>query len=456
MAASIAGVFEDNLKSSVDTAKVLVVGAGGIGCEVLKNLVLSGFKDIEIIDLDTIDVSNLNRQFLFHKQHVGKSKAAVARESALKFNPNVTIKAYHDSITRMMLLKRRARWETARLLLHFTQEYHTKKMCNDFRYSNAGAEALTKESNEKGNVDRVSTRAWAQSCGYNPEKLFQKLFHDDIKYLLSMGDLWKKRRPPTPLVFGELPDAVAGSSKNEKDAGLKDLKDWSIAECAQIFSNSCRNLKNDLEALKEGDHLVWDKDDKNAMDFVAACANIRSYIFGIPQKNRFDIKSMAGNIIPAIATTNAIIAGIVVLHAFKVLQGKLQDCQTVYQRPKPNPRNRLIVREKFLIPPNTNCFICSNDPKVTLCVDIESMTVKELEEQVLKKTLHMVAPDAYLADIGRASDKDDDDDFLELVEDENNVSASDSKKRKTDETGGGVSKKQRTEVVEEDCTIVVN
>lgn len=50
------------------------------------------------IDLDTIDVSNLNRQFLFHKQHVGKSKAKVARESALQFNPDAEIEAIHDSI----------------------------------------------------------------------------------------------------------------------------------------------------------------------------------------------------------------------------------------------------------------------------------------------------------------------------------------------------------------------
>jgi ubiquitin-like 1-activating enzyme E1 B len=56
-----------------------MVGAGGIGCELLKNLVLTGFGEVHIVDLDTIDLSNLNRQFLFRHEHIKKSKALVGR-----------------------------------------------------------------------------------------------------------------------------------------------------------------------------------------------------------------------------------------------------------------------------------------------------------------------------------------------------------------------------------------
>lgn len=75
--------------------------------------------------------------------------------------------------------------------------------------------------------------------------------------------------------------------------------------------------------------ITFDKDDDDTLDFVAASANLRSIVFGIETKSKFEIKQMAGNIIPAIATTNAIVAGLCVLQSFKVLRGDFSSTKEV-------------------------------------------------------------------------------------------------------------------------------
>ncbi|KAI9509329.1 hypothetical protein F5148DRAFT_1012509 [Russula earlei] len=91
-------ILGPKLHDRLPNMKVLIVGAGGIGCELLKNAVLTGFGHITLLDLDTIDLSNLNRQFLFRKKDVKQSKALVAARTASAFNPNVHITPIHGNI----------------------------------------------------------------------------------------------------------------------------------------------------------------------------------------------------------------------------------------------------------------------------------------------------------------------------------------------------------------------
>jgi ubiquitin-like 1-activating enzyme E1 B len=64
----------------------------------VKNIVLAGFGDITLLDLDTIDLSNLNRQFLFRKKDVKQPKALVAARTASAFNPSVKIQPLYSNI----------------------------------------------------------------------------------------------------------------------------------------------------------------------------------------------------------------------------------------------------------------------------------------------------------------------------------------------------------------------
>jgi adenylyltransferase/sulfurtransferase len=73
-------------------ARVLVVGAGALGNEVLKNLALLGVGQVDVIDLDEIEPSNLSRSVLFRNEDGGKPKAEVAAKRAREINPDIQIR----------------------------------------------------------------------------------------------------------------------------------------------------------------------------------------------------------------------------------------------------------------------------------------------------------------------------------------------------------------------------
>jgi adenylyltransferase/sulfurtransferase len=82
----------------VRDATVLVVGAGALGNEVIKNLALMGIGNILIADFDTIEDSNLSRSVLFRSSDRGRRKVDAAAEAVKALNPDVKVKAWHGDI----------------------------------------------------------------------------------------------------------------------------------------------------------------------------------------------------------------------------------------------------------------------------------------------------------------------------------------------------------------------
>jgi len=416
-----------------------MVGAGGIGCELLKNLVLTGFGEVHIVDLDTIDLSNLNRQFLFRHEHIKKSKALVAREAAQRFNPNVKIIAHHANIKDPQFNIDWFRTFTLvfNALDNLDARRHVNKMClaADIPLIESGTTGfngqvqvikrgqtecydcneketpktfpvctirstpsqpihcivwaksylfaeifgtseddspelnLAQDSTENaGEIEQLKKEAQAlkqirASMGSEefPRKVFEKVFTEDINRLRSMEDMWKTRRKPDALNFDEILHHVATV---DPDTAAQDQVVWSLAENFAVFSTSLKKLSFRLDQLRSEAAassssaappvLSFDKDDKDTLDFVAATSNLRSIIFDIERKSEFDIKQMAGNIIPAIATTNAMTAGLCVLQAFKVLRSDYAHARMVFLT---RSTDRVISSEP-LSAPKPNCPVC--------------------------------------------------------------------------------------------------
>lgn len=83
----------------IEQARMMVVGAGALGNEVLKNLALLGARHLFIVDLDTIEASNLTRSVLFRYEDRGRPKAVVAAERVRALNPDLRPVAFHGDVT---------------------------------------------------------------------------------------------------------------------------------------------------------------------------------------------------------------------------------------------------------------------------------------------------------------------------------------------------------------------
>nr|CCC90642.1 putative ubiquitin-activating enzyme e1 [Trypanosoma congolense IL3000] len=485
--------------------RVLVVGAGGIGCELLKVLVLYGFNNIDMFDLDTIDATNLNRQFLFCKNDVGESKSVTARKAILSwFSPPShrqvpTIRAYHANIKDEMydesffsqfsivlnaLDNIGARQHVNRMCMRAgvplidsgTMGYngqvqpivygryecydcHPKAanqqtvavctvharpttMVHCVHYAKELYERLFGDGQREGGDelafvdDLLNQEGGCKDSVTKPDKggllkmavaLGRCLFIEKIEELLSMKSTWPTK-PPLPIgndvidrVVDHFPQLMGSSTGDTLNVNRDNV--MSVDEAISLFLDSF------VRCALRSERCAFRKEDDDTIDFVAAVSNIRATMFHIfPQQSVEEIRTVAGKIVPAVATTNAIVAAGVVQQALRVLSltnatHPVMEPKMIYVRKVPQERRRRLpldppgtvleagdgcarkmqnVSDLYLVhsappnPCNAKCIVCRNrHPTVQVYLDAQNITVGGFVRRVLSERLKMHEPSLF-------------------------------------------------------------
>lgn len=109
-------------------AKVLVIGAGGLGCPILQYLTAAGVGKIGIIDHDTIDQSNLQRQILYSHDAIGQFKAEVAAQRLSGLNPFVNFEVYLQKLTSEVAIELFSKYD---IVVDGSDNFPTRYLVND-------------------------------------------------------------------------------------------------------------------------------------------------------------------------------------------------------------------------------------------------------------------------------------------------------------------------------------
>ena len=278
-------------------AKVLVLGAGGLGCEVLHGLACAGFgrgaEPIDVIDGDTVDLTNLNRQFLFRRADIGAPKAAAAARAVEARAPGVRVRPHVGRLE-----ARPAAWY-------------------------AGFDVII------GGLDNLAARRWVNAtlCAAVP------------------------RAPDGgPADVDAVVPYVDGGSEGFK--GQVQVVLPALTACFECTLDTfppatAFQICTIAETPRRPEHCVayamllqWertfpgrklDKDSADDLLWLHAAAAERARAYGIEGVTYALTTGVVKSIIPAVASTNAVIASMCVLEAFKIVTGAAHTLNHYWQ-----------------------------------------------------------------------------------------------------------------------------
>ncbi|XP_076919800.1 NEDD8-activating enzyme E1 catalytic subunit-like [Bidens hawaiensis] len=263
-------------------ARILVVGAGGLGCELLKDLALSGFRNLEVIDMDTIELSNLNRQFLFRPEDVGQPKAQVAAKRVMERVSGVNIAPHFCRIEDKEL---------------------------DF-YSDFSIIVL--------GLDSIEARSYinAVACGFLEYDSNDEPVEETVKPMVDGGTEGFKGHARV-ILPGTTPcfECTIWLFPPQVKFPL-----CTLAETPRTAAH-CIEYAHIIKWDEVHSGKSFDPDNPEHMQWVYSEAVKKAELFGIPGVTYSLTQGVVKNIIPAIASTNAIISAACALETLKIASG---------------------------------------------------------------------------------------------------------------------------------------
>lgn len=315
--------------------KILVIGAGGLGCELLKDLALMGFSNIHVIDMDTIELSNLNRQFLFRRKDIGASKA----ECAANF---INSRVSHCRVTP-----------------HFCKiQDYGEEFYSQFHLVICG-------------LDSVVARRWINGMlvsllGYEEDGSL------DQTTLIPLIDGGTEGFKGNARVI--LPGMTACI-----DCTL-DLFPPQVSYPLCTIANTPRLPEHCIEYVKI---IQWDKenpfntpldgDDPQHISWVYEKAQERANQFNISGLSYRLVQGVVKHIIPAVASTNAVIAAACATEAFKIAT----SCYEFLNNYMVFNDVDGIYTYAYEAEKKADCLACSNIPRIVGVDDPNSMTLED-------------------------------------------------------------------------------
>jgi ubiquitin-activating enzyme E1 len=378
-------VFGNDVQAAIQSLKYFLIGAGALGCETLKNWALMGTAtrgngQVWVTDMDRIERSNLNRQFLFRNSDIGKMKSICAMASVLEINPDFRVTAHTnrvdqesshiyndtfyqglngvcsalDNIEGRIFVDQRCLMHRLPLLDSGTlgTKGHFQAFVPDITENYGATRDQTEENIPVCTLRSFPTTiehtaAWARDLfiqlfgqSSDPSSLskawddcvrwarlqFEQLFNFQIREL--------QRQFPTDGVDDKglgiwtgarhYPQVIVYDPANEFHSSFIETASLLRARVSGVTPRTdAAVLASALEISAEervgvGGTEIFDKYCDLHLNFVVSAAIIRACNYLIDPSDVLVVKRIAGRIMPAIATTTAMVCGFIALEMYKV------------------------------------------------------------------------------------------------------------------------------------------